>query len=153
MAAERKGEMLCAGCLKSCILLCRTLGKGISSAFTDPVQEMLWSCSLSHSVGRGREVLVGKLADIVDVIVCDIRERPLGGEAAAPGGMAFHGISLCTRLVRVTLQLFSLFNNLCVYQATALGIKCPKTEEKDLYVDSTVLGEWRWILLIIIPEP
>lgn len=86
-------------------------------------------------------MLVEKLADIVGVTLCDIRERPLGGKAAALGGMAFHGICLGTRLVRVTLQLFSLYNNLCVYQATALGMKSAKAEEKNLYVDSTVLGE------------
>lgn len=61
MTAERKGGVLSAGCLKSCILLCDALGKGTSSPFTDPIYETPWSYSLGCSVGRGRGVLVEKL--------------------------------------------------------------------------------------------
>lgn len=62
MHGSREKGRNAEGCLKSCIPLCDVLGKGIiSSPCTDLIYETLWSYSLVHSAGRGREVLVEKL--------------------------------------------------------------------------------------------
>lgn len=60
------------------------------------------------------------------VTTCGISERFLGGEAATPGGVVFHWVSLSRRLVGVTWQLLFLSNTPCACQASSLRMKIPK---------------------------
>lgn len=65
------------------------------------------------------------------VTTCGISERFLGGEAATPGGVVFHWVSLSTRehdtqsWHTVTWQLLFLFNTPCACQASSLRMKIP----------------------------
>ena len=149
--------MLSAGCLKSCILLCDALGKGISSPCTDPIYETPWSYSLGHSVGRGRGVLVEKVTVPWDS-GCDCVQylwEFSGRRGCSPGwnGISWGFSGHETVGTGVTLWLLSLSNSLCACQASALGIKSPKAGENDQLVywwhHSAGMWRWEWVSFII----